>query len=54
VLVGRGLRELLFGIPMFDPVTLVATTLILVFCSALALLLPVRRVTRVDPVAVLR
>lgn len=54
VLVGRGMRDLLFGIPMFDPVTLVSTTLILVVCSALALLLPVRRVTRVDPVAVLR
>lgn len=54
VLVGRALRELLVGIPMFDPITLGATTVILLASSSLALLLPVRRVTRVDPVAVLR
>jgi ABC-type antimicrobial peptide transport system permease subunit len=52
--VARFLRELLFGVRPFDPVTLVAATLVLLACGAVALLVPVRRATRVDPISALR
>ena len=54
VLVARLLRGLLFGVTPFDPVTLAAAVAMLMACAALALLVPVRRATRVDPVGVLR
>jgi len=38
----------------FDPVTLVATALMLLACAWIALLGPVRRATQVDPINVLR
>ena len=47
-------RDLLYGVAPFDPLTIAATLLALVGCATLALLVPVRRATRVDPVSVLR
>jgi ABC-type antimicrobial peptide transport system permease subunit len=47
-------RDLLYGVPPFDPVALGAAALALLACATVALLVPVRRATRVDPVAVLR
>jgi ABC-type antimicrobial peptide transport system permease subunit len=38
----------------FDPVSLGAAVVLLLACAAMALLGPVRRATRVDPIAVLR
>jgi predicted permease len=50
----RLLRGLLFGVQPLDPAALSATALLLVGVSALAAYLPVRRATRVDPIALLR
>jgi hypothetical protein len=54
VVVARLVSGLLYGVEPFDPVTLAATAVILVACAVVALLVPVRRATRVDPIAVLR
>jgi predicted permease len=54
VLVGSMLRNLLYGVKPFDPVTLLATTLMLLACASIALLGPVRRATQVDPISVMR
>jgi len=54
VLVARLVRELLFAVSPFDPVTLGAALAVLLVCALLALLSPVRRATRVDPISVLR
>jgi len=54
VAVARLLRSLLYGVPPFDPVALSATAATLIACAAAALLVPVRRATRVDPIMVLR
>jgi predicted permease len=54
VAVARLLRNLLFGVPPFDPVALGASLLILLACATVALLVPVRRATRVDPILVIR
>jgi predicted permease len=54
LLVGRVIGSLLHGVTPFDPLTLGATLVVLVACAALALLGPVRRATRVDPITVLR
>jgi ABC-type antimicrobial peptide transport system permease subunit len=50
----RAIRSALFGIPSYDPVTLVATTALLLALAALASLLPALRITRIQPVEVLR
>jgi putative ABC transport system permease protein len=50
---GFGLRELLFGVSPFDPATVTVATLTLVLAAGLALLAPLRRATRVDPIRVL-
>jgi putative ABC transport system permease protein len=52
--VARLLGGLLYGVAPFDPVALGAAAATLLACAAAALLVPVRRATRVDPVAVLR
>jgi putative ABC transport system permease protein len=52
--VARMLRDLLHGVPALDPVALGLATVTLAACAALALLVPVRRATRVDPITVLR
>jgi ABC-type antimicrobial peptide transport system permease subunit len=54
VLVSRSLRDLLYGVAPFDPVALGIAVLSLVACGTVALLVPVRRATRVDPISVLR
>lgn len=50
----RLLRTQLFGVPPFDPLAIGAAILVLLVCASVALLVPVRRATRVDPVTVLR
>ncbi len=50
----RILRDLLFGVAPFDPLTLGVTILLITLCAAAALLTPLRRVTRVDPAVTLR
>lgn len=52
--VTRVLRSQLYGVPQLDPVALGAAVAVLVACASLALLVPVRRATRVDPITVLR
>jgi hypothetical protein len=53
-LVSRALRDLLYGVTPFDPVAVGVPIAMLVACAALALLAPVRRATRVDPIRVIR
>jgi ABC-type antimicrobial peptide transport system permease subunit len=47
-------RDLLYGIAPFDPLTVVASVVILVACATIALLVPLRRATRVDAAIALR
>jgi len=54
VLVAKLLRSLLAGLPTFDPIALGGAVAVLLGCATVALLIPLRRATRVDPVAVLR
>jgi hypothetical protein len=54
VLVTRFVRDLLYGVAPFDPVALGIAFVVLVGCAMVALLVPVRRATRVDPITVLR
>ena len=48
------LRGWLFGVPPFDPIALGGSMCGLLACAAVALLIPVRRAVRVDPITVLR
>jgi ABC-type antimicrobial peptide transport system permease subunit len=54
VLVARLLRGLLYGVAPLDPIALGAAVAMLLACATIALLGPVRRATRVDPISVLR
>ncbi|HEV2132570.1 MAG TPA: ABC transporter permease, partial [Longimicrobiaceae bacterium] len=54
VLIVRMLRDLLYGVAPFDPITLGGAVVVLLGCATLALLAPVRRATRVDPAVALR
>jgi putative ABC transport system permease protein len=54
VLITRTLQGLLYGVSRFDPLTLAGAAFILLACGAIALLVPVRRATRVDPISTLR
>jgi predicted permease len=54
VLVARTMRQMLFGIGPFDPVTFIAMAAILFASAGLATFLPARRATKVDPMIVLR
>ena len=54
VLVVRLVRDLLYGVLPFDPITVGAAVAILLACATLALLIPVRRATRVDAAVALR
>ena len=48
------MRSMLFGVGARDPVTLVATALLLVLVALLACWVPARRAARVDPMVALR
>jgi putative ABC transport system permease protein len=54
VVVVRLVRDLLYGVEPFDPVTVGGAIAVLVACATLALLIPVRRATRVDAAIALR
>ena len=54
VLVTRMLRGLLYGVAPLDPIALGIAVAALLVCATVALLVPVRRATRVDPITVLR
>jgi predicted permease len=54
VFVSRSIGGLLYSVRPFDPVALGSAGAILCLCAAVALLVPVRRATRADPIAVLR
>jgi len=53
-LVARAMRQMLFGIGPFDPVTFAAMACVLLMSAGLATFLPARRATKVDPMIVLR
>jgi putative ABC transport system permease protein len=50
----RLVKTQLYGVPAFDPIAIGAAVLVLLVCAGVALLVPVRRATRVDPITVLR
>jgi ABC-type lipoprotein release transport system permease subunit len=50
----RLLRDMLYGINPFDPLTFAAMTLLLMCISLIACFLPARRATKLDPMNVLR
>ena len=54
VVVARFVRNMLYAVAPFDPIALGLAFVVLVVCGAAALLVPVRRATRVDPITVLR
>jgi hypothetical protein len=54
VIVVHLVRDLLYGVAPFDPVAVGLSVFALLASGTIALLVPVRRATRADPVAVLR
>jgi putative ABC transport system permease protein len=54
IAVSRALQAQLFGVPALDPIAIGVSLLILLVCAGLALLVPIRRATSVDPITVLR
>lgn len=53
-LAAKLLRTQLYGVPQFDPIAIGIAVLTLLVCAGVALLVPVRRASRVDPITVLR
>jgi putative ABC transport system permease protein len=54
VVIARMVQGLLYGVSAFDAVTLGLALVLLLASAAVALVVPVRRATRVDPISVLR
>jgi predicted permease len=54
VVISRLVRGLLYGVAPFDPVALGIAVILLLASATIALLVPVRRATRVDPISALR
>jgi ABC-type antimicrobial peptide transport system permease subunit len=54
VVVARLVRGLLYGVAPFDPLALGLAVVLLLASAAVALLVPVHRATRVDPITALR
>jgi predicted permease len=54
IVVVRLLRNLLYGVQPFDPIAFGGAAAILIGCATIALLIPVHRATRVDPIVALR
>jgi len=54
VIVVRLVRDLLYGVSPFDPATIGASVAVLVACATIALVIPLRRATRVDATTALR
>jgi ABC-type antimicrobial peptide transport system permease subunit len=52
--VNRVLQSQLVGVSPYDPLTLIATPILLLFVAVLACQLPARRAMRVDPAVALR
>jgi predicted permease len=50
----RLVRTQLFNVPELDPLTIGGAVVVLLLCAGIALLVPVRKATRVDPIQVLR
>jgi predicted permease len=50
----RLLRNLLDGVPPFDPIALGIAVAVMLVCATVALLIPVHRATRVDPMVAFR
>ena len=51
---GRAVRAFLFGVPLMDPFTLAAVTLLLLAVCCFAAAVPAWRATQVDPMEALR
>jgi ABC-type antimicrobial peptide transport system permease subunit len=47
-------RDLLYGVHPFDPLALGGAIMLFLTCATVALLVPVRRATKVDPLVALR
>ena len=54
LVVARLLRDVVYGVPPFDPLAIGAAVAILIGSATLALLIPLRRAVRVDPATALR
>jgi ABC-type antimicrobial peptide transport system permease subunit len=54
LIVLRIMRSALFGISSYDPLTLIASVLVLLLLAATASLFPALRITRIQPAVVLR
>jgi putative ABC transport system permease protein len=54
VMLARMLQNLIWGVPATDAVTFIGIPVALVTAAALAILIPARRATRIDPIVALR